>query len=50
MFDESTDISVTRNLVIDIRFLETGGTYLLSISDLERANADKIYCKSLYLL
>ncbi|XP_053383125.1 E3 SUMO-protein ligase KIAA1586-like [Mercenaria mercenaria] len=57
MFDESTDTSVSQNLIVYIRSLDydvfdfaTSNTCFLAISSLHRANADAIYSKVLQLL
>ncbi|XP_053384112.1 uncharacterized protein LOC123537389 isoform X2 [Mercenaria mercenaria] len=57
MFDESTDTSVSQNLIVYIRSLDydvfdfaTSNTCFLAISSLHRANADAICSKVLQLL
>ena len=57
MVDESTDISVSQNLIVYIRILEKDAfsrvnphTYFLGITQLDRANADTIYSALLKML
>ena len=57
MLDESTDISVSQNVIVYIRLLESDCfgsvspcTYFLGIADLQRANAETIYAKVVDML